>query len=235
MKCTLPPEACRLLCRHARVFLPTFVDEFNRSVRATSPGDCRNGFDDLAQLLFALAHSFFGPQTVTDVPGYHQQELTTTIQDAAGVYFDRKHCPILSPMPVCVEHGLARRRPLGDYFHFLLIGIRVEGTRRLPDDFLAAVTKAFAGLAIHINNDPLLEIVDEEGVPRVVHKGPEAGFTLAKRFFGTLALRDVVAGHQDCHRRTALISFERPAGGRDYLHSVLLALRQLAFPAAATK
>src|SRR5579864_7165795 len=63
----------------------------------------------------------------------------------------------------------------------------------------------------------------------------KVGFAAPQIVLYLLAFSDVVAGHQDCHRRTALISFERPAGCRDYLRSVLLALRQLAFPAAATK
>src|SRR5215468_9181196 len=114
MKCFLPSKPHRLLWRHARVFLPAFIDEFHRSIRAISPGDCRDAFNNLAQLLFTLANSFFGAQAVTYVAGYHQQELTTAIQDSAGMYFDRKDRPILSPMPMCVGHGLALCRTLRD-------------------------------------------------------------------------------------------------------------------------
>src|ERR1700758_2277618 len=63
----------------------------------------------------------------------------------------------------------------------------------------------------------------------------KVSFAAPQIFLYLLAFSDVVAGHQGCHRRAALISFERPAGCRDYLRSVLLALRQLAFPAAVTK
>src|SRR5208337_872989 len=85
---------------------------------------------------------FFGPHAVTDVPGNLQQEATPPIRNHAGVYFDREQRPVLSPMPVSVKYGLARRRPLRGCFHLRSIRIQVEGKRCLADQFLPSVTKA---------------------------------------------------------------------------------------------
>ena len=138
-----------------------------------------------------IAHLFLRPLAVGDVAGHLQQEAATSKRILAGVGFDREQCPILSPVPVRVEHGFTRRRPLRDGFQFRLLRIQVEGNPRRPNQFLPRITKALAGLPVHINNRPLLGVEDEEGVRRVVHKCAEACLALAQRFFGTLALGDI--------------------------------------------
>src|SRR6516165_317556 len=187
----LPPIWSRLFCIQARIFVPTAIYKFRGSVGLSCERHYRYGVNNLAKLLFALADSFFGAQPVSDVPGNHKQEATTAIRDHARVYFDRKHRPIPSPMPVCVEYGLTGRCPLGDGFLLCFIGIRMEGEGRVADQFLPRVTKALAGRPVHINNGLLLEIVDKQGVPRVVHKCAKARLTLAQRFLGALALCDI--------------------------------------------
>src|SRR5208283_2737205 len=87
---TLPSRAYGLFRRHTRIFLPSFIDEFNRSIQANGRGDCRDAFNYIPKLPFALTDSFFGPQAVSDVASNLQQEATSAVRDQAGVYFDRE-------------------------------------------------------------------------------------------------------------------------------------------------
>ena len=88
------------------------------------------------------------------VPSFRRcQCVSNTVSPAA-------HAPRLIPSPLDTNPGGRRRR--------------------LTDQFLPSVTKALAGLPVHINNGLLLEIVDEEGVSRVVHKCAETCLALAQ-------------------------------------------------------
>src|SRR5215469_2624502 len=80
----------------------------------------------------------------------------------------------------------------------------MEGEGRVADQFLPRVTKALAGRAVHINNGLLIEIVDKQGVPCVVHKCAKARLTLAQRFLGALTLRDIDVCADYANRRAAL-------------------------------
>src|SRR5208337_1235121 len=89
------PAQTRAAATHnAREWLVDFMrDRGGQFPQYAYPVDVRQIRLELPQLL-AL---FFRPHAVTDVPGYHQQEVTTRIQDTAGMYFDREYRPILSP------------------------------------------------------------------------------------------------------------------------------------------
>src|SRR5271166_87049 len=112
-------------------------------------------------------------------------------------------------MPMCVDDGLTRRRPLDHKFHLRLIRFQVKGVRRLPDQFLSRVTHALAGLPVHINNGPFLEIVDKEGVAGVVHKRAEARLALALRFLGPFACGLGTQG-DDAERQVASQFLKKP-------------------------
>src|SRR5208283_4656003 len=116
---------------------------------------------------------------------------TPRIRNQAGVYFHREQRPVLSPMPVSVKYGLARRRSLRGCFHLRSIRIQVEGKRCLADQFLPSVTKTLAGGPIQINDGSMLEVKNEEGVACVVHKSAKARLALAQLFFGPLAFRNI--------------------------------------------
>src|SRR5208337_33811 len=89
------------------------------------------------------------------------------------------------------------------------IRIQVEVNRRRPNQFLPRITKALAGLLVHINNRPLLEIEDEEGVRRVVHKRAKARLAVAQRFFSPLACGPGTQG-DDAERQVARQFFQQP-------------------------
>src|SRR5215469_11173715 len=94
-------------------------------------------------------------------------------------------------MPVCVDYGPTRRCQCRHRFQTRSIRIWVEGKCLVSDQLLPSVTKALACLPVHINNRPLLEVLDEEGIPRVIHKCAKARLALAQRLLGALALRDI--------------------------------------------
>src|SRR5208282_4063981 len=89
------------------------------------------------------------------------------------------------------------------------IRIQVEVNRRRPNQFLPRITKALAGLLVHINNRPLLEVEDEEGVRRVVHKRAEARLAVAQRFFSPLARGPGTQG-DDAEGQVASQFFKQP-------------------------
>ena len=64
----------------------------------------------------------------------------TAIRNQAGLHFNRKQRPVLSPVPVRVEDGFTRRRALRDGFHLRLLRFQVEGSARRPQQLLSRVT-----------------------------------------------------------------------------------------------
>src|SRR5208283_1796769 len=90
------------------------------------------------------------------------------------------------------------------------IRIQVEVNRRRPNQFLPRITEALAGLLVHINNRPLLEVEDEEGVRRVVHKRAEARLAVAQRFFSPLA-RGPGTQSDDAKRQVAGQFLQQPS------------------------
>ena len=105
-------------------------------------------------------------------------------------HLNGKHCSILSSMTTIVADDLPALQTIPDALQKLRCQIRTIVKRGHPDQFVAAIAQAFAGLPIHIENGPIL-IVEKESIGCVIHQDAEARLARAQFILHLLALREV--------------------------------------------
>ena len=128
---------------------------------------------------------------IRDVLDERNAVRTAVLGDVdAEPYLDRERGSVLSAMASLVrDDGLARRNTRADP---LQVEIRIEVEHVLPDELLARVAEALAGLAVHVQDVSRL-VEQEERIARVVDQGAEAHFARTQLVLGALARGDVLA------------------------------------------
>jgi hypothetical protein len=109
----------------------------------------------------------------------------------ADANLHRKGCPILAPVA-----GLESDRLPGDHALLqTLDGYIIESNVKIAfmfaDQFFAAVGQTITGLAVDVENGPIL-VEQQEGVSRVIHEGTEAPLARAQLPLRLFQLRDIV-------------------------------------------
>ena len=94
-------------------------------------------------------------------------------------------------MTTIVADDLPAAQAIPDALQKLRVQIRTMVERGHPDQFVAAIAQAFAGLPIHIQNGPIL-IVEKECIGCVIHQDAEACLTRAELQLGLPQLGDVL-------------------------------------------
>jgi hypothetical protein len=143
-----------------------------------------------AKALFALAQLVLCKFADGDV-AHQRQESECTLLKLSNTNLNRESSSIFAPMT-----GLECDRFPGEPMfrkarNRRLVKIRVEKTPMLPDQFLLAVTKVLAALAIDVEDDRI-DVEQKEAVRCVVHEGAEARLACTQLLLCLSQIRDVL-------------------------------------------
>ena len=115
-----------------------------------------------------------------------------SVPELPSAHLDGKYGSVLAPMTSFEGHRFPARDSLSDPRNRCQVQDRSKSTRMHSDHFVAAVTQAFARLAIHVENGRCSSY-RKKRIGRVVHEGAEARLARAQLILCLFQLRDVAA------------------------------------------
>src|SRR5271165_5116362 len=147
-------------------------------LRVCLPVHFEGELEEGAKAFLASTQRVLRPLALGNIPHQAQVTLSALLKTAdANLY--RKGCPVLAPVV-----GLESDRLPGDHAllqaldgHIIETNVKIAFV--FADQFLTAVAQVIAGLAVDVENGPIL-VKQQEGVSRMIHEGAEALFARAQ-------------------------------------------------------
>ena len=154
------------------------VDVENGLVLVEQEETIRRVIDEAAKALLARAQLILCPLALGDV-AHQAQKPTSALLKLANANLHREGGAVLAPMASLESDCFPGDHALLQALDGRIVETDVEIAFMFADQFLPAVAQTIAGLAVDVENGPII-VKQKEGVSRVIHEGAEARLARAQ-------------------------------------------------------
>jgi hypothetical protein len=134
--------------------------------------------DDAAKACLPRAQLILGPLALGDV-AHQAQKPTSALLELANANLHREGVAVLAPVASLESDRFPGDHALLQALDGRLVETDVEIAFMSTDKFLPAVAQTNAGLAVDVENSPII-VEQKEGVSRVIHEGAESRLARAQ-------------------------------------------------------